>query len=152
MRHRCLREKDCVIHDCPECKSGGAVCHCVDCKKKPAPCGCDNCEIPRRFGGGVYIANTAICKLCGRKRNEHPKDSLCPPKRTEWELPCGVKVKLVAEKQGTEEAIHLNFSAGSSLGRFVIDSNHYDNLTVAIIPNTIPSLIKILEEIENKER
>lgn len=134
-------------HRCPEC--GGwwkckscteelikeGICSreklCCKCRQTDQSCDCDNCEYIRRFGitrnqWNTYGMDTAKCKLCNNYMPEH-NGWKCPEK-TEWELPCGAKV------------MHL------SKDYIEIESpNRYRVFH-------LPSLRKILQEIEKREK
>lgn len=110
-----------------DCKGGGGgKCNYPTHKKKPDPCGCDNCEMIRRFGKGNY-SGRCICRLCGEGWTKH-RGWHCPEKK-EWELECGVKVKMM-------DSHSFEILASTAPGRVGVTE--------------IPSLIKILKEIQNE--
>ncbi len=114
-------------HRCPACNDNWVCKNCRE--KKPYPCDCDNCRLEERFGALVYNAN-AVCSLCGKQKRDH--EFWHCPEKTEWKLRCGARV--VIQKTGFDFEILADDAPG--LVNF----------------SEIPDLIKILQEIDGRER
>lgn len=101
-------------------------------KEKPDPCDCDNCEFLRRFGyTSVQMKSDdrdITCSYCLQLSSQH--DGYHCPVKTEWELECGAKVKMM-------DSHSFEILVGAEPGRVDVTE--------------IPSLIKILEEIKGRK-